>query len=140
MYLNNSNFIKTDLFYKFNYYIPKRMNSYRIICPCGSDIKYTSLKCHIQTQKHNKMFKFHCFPKPETFMEKIVILDEMSSNMKDIEYIRLSELHMNDYNYWKKEHTNSERKWGYFGRNTDTVTIGFQDHKKLWKKYDLKLK
>jgi hypothetical protein len=103
------------------------MNTKRITCPCGCEINFTSLNSHVKTMKHDRLFKYHCFPKPDSFFKKLEELDNISESIKEDEYIKKSTEYMKKYNYWKSEISNTTRRWYYLGKNGNTVKIGYRN-------------
>ncbi len=103
------------------------MNSKRITCPCGCEINISSLGSHVKSMKHDRLFKYHCFPKPDSFFKRLEELDNISHSIKEDEYIKKSTEYMKKYNYWKSEIDNKNRYWYYLGKIGNSYNIGYKN-------------
>ena len=56
----------------------------KITCACGSIICFTSLRPHLKTKKHDKLYILHNFPKLDDMMDEI---NNLNTDIPEFEYI-----------------------------------------------------
>jgi|LakMenEpi03Aug12_release.lakeMendotaPanAssembly.Ray.scaffolds.fasta_scaffold25577_10 hypothetical protein len=94
-------------------------------CTCGTKIKYTSLRNHLKTKKHDILYRSIYGVSNESLIIKMEALDSNKDKYSEGKYLEYCNILKHQWDYWSVENSKI-RKWSY-NRYNENVYISFKD-------------